>query len=92
VNCNNEDVVRDIAPELTPIQNPFNTTVMPQDFRNKLIAIMVCNTLAVVAWDYFVVNGIRKRLAAKKRCAVEEMGQPSGEDVENEDTDKLSDP
>jgi cation-transporting ATPase 13A3/4/5 len=86
VNCNNEDVVRHVtSPEPDPILNPFNTTVMPQDFRNKLIAIMVCNTVAVVAWDYFVVNGIRQRLAAKKRT-VKEMGEPSCENEESDDT------
>jgi cation-transporting ATPase 13A3/4/5 len=88
VNCNNEDVVRPVTtPELVPILNPFNTTVMPQDFRNKLIAIMVCNTVAVVAWDYFVVNGIRQRLGAKKR-AVKDLGEPSRENEESNDTEK----
>jgi cation-transporting ATPase 13A3/4/5 len=94
VNCNNDDVVRGVAsPELVPILNPFNTTMMPQDFRNKLIAIMVCNTVAVIAWDFFVVNGIRRRLAAKKR-GVKEMGELSrkhegNNDTDNDDTDKV---
>lgn len=84
VNCVNEDTVRSASTfEVVPIQNPFNTTVMPQDYRNKLIAIMVCDTVAVVAWDYFVVNGLRQKLAAKKRAA-KEMGD-SSELVLNDD-------
>lgn len=94
VNCNNEDVVRSVTSfQLIPVQNPFNTTVMPQDFRNKLIAIMVCNTVAVVAWDYFVVNGIRQRLAAKKRAA-KEMGEPSYVERidDTEEAEKMGEP
>ena len=85
VNCENEDAVRGVTTfEVRPIQNPWNTTVMPQDYRNKLIAIMVCDTVAVVAWDYFVVNGIRQKLAAKKRAG-KEMGDASAELVLNDD-------
>jgi cation-transporting ATPase 13A3/4/5 len=85
VNCENEDAIRGVTTfEVRPIQNPWNTTVMPQDYRNKLIAIMVCDTVAVVAWDYFVVNGIRQKLAAKKRAA-KEMGDASAELVLNDD-------
>jgi predicted P-type ATPase len=70
VNCVNENVVRSVTTfDLFPIQNPFNTTVMPQEYRYKLIAIMVCNTVVVVCWDYFVVNGIRQRVAGKKVAA-----------------------
>lgn len=63
---------------------------MPQDFRNKLIAIMVCNTVAVVAWDYFVVNGIRRPLAAKKQgcSAVNARAFLQGNDTEKEGTDE----
>jgi predicted metal-binding membrane protein len=74
--------------EPEPILNPFNTTVMPQDYRNKLIALMVCCTVAVVAWDYFIVNGIRRRLAAKKRAA-REMDEPSFETEGNDAMDTI---
>ena len=89
VNCVNEDTVRSVTGfEPEPILNPFNTTVMPQDYRNKLIALMVCCTVAVVAWDYFIVNGIRRRLAAKKRAA-KEMDEPSFETEGNDAMDTI---
>lgn len=40
-----------------PINNAFNTTIMPMDFRIKLIVIVIFNTLAIVLWEYFAVNG-----------------------------------
>lgn len=70
VNCENPDVVRGVtAGDPLPIQNPFNTTVMPVDFRWKLIAVMVSNAIALAMYEYFVVNGLRRRGAAKKRRA-----------------------
>ena len=45
-------------PDLVPIMNPFNTTVMPLSFRFILIIIIVANTAAVMYYEYFVVNGI----------------------------------
>jgi magnesium-transporting ATPase (P-type) len=61
VNCENEYVVRPITkPDLIPIFNPFNTTVMPESFRWKLIFIMVGNGVAVALYDYYIVNGIRQ--------------------------------
>ena len=87
VNCVNEDAVRSVTTfEPQPIKNPFNTTVMPQDYRNKLVALMVCCTVAVVVWDYFIVNGIRRRIAAKKRAA-KEMDKPSFEMEGNDPVD-----
>ena len=50
-----------------PIQNPFNTTVMPVGFRRGLIGIIVANICTTVGWDYFVVNGTRQYYAAKRR-------------------------
>jgi hypothetical protein len=41
-----------------PILNPFNTTVMPLSFRWILIAIMASNTVAIIVYDYYLVNGI----------------------------------
>jgi len=68
VNCVNEDVVRGVVdPEPFPINNPFNTTVMPVEFRWKLLWIMIGNGLAVAFYDYFIINGIRRRRATKKQ-------------------------
>jgi hypothetical protein len=36
--------------ELIPINNIFNTTVMPMDFRFKIVAIMVANLVTLIAW------------------------------------------
>ena len=66
VNCVNEDVVGGVTSrDPTPIQNPFNTTVMPSYFRIKLFFIIVGNTIAVMAQDYFIVDGVR--LATRRR-------------------------
>ncbi|CAB9501884.1 Probable cation-transporting ATPase 13A4 [Seminavis robusta] len=68
VNCSNEDIVRGITdPEPQPINNPFNTTVMPVEFRYELLAIMIVNALAVASFDFFLVNGVRQRIAGRKR-------------------------
>ncbi|CAB9524521.1 Probable cation-transporting ATPase 13A4 [Seminavis robusta] len=74
INCENEDVVRSVtSPDLAPIFNPFNTTVMPMSFRWKLVFIMVGNGVAVALYDYFIVNGIRRWKAAKKDKTVREF-------------------
>eukprot|EP00300_Choanocystis_sp_HF-7_P024223 c25631_g1_i1.p1 GENE.c25631_g1_i1~~c25631_g1_i1.p1 ORF type:complete len:1297 (+),score=301.51 c25631_g1_i1:36-3926(+) len=58
VNCEAKNVVRRAtANELQPINNVFNTTVMPHSFRKKIIAIIVGNTVAVMAYERLVVNG-----------------------------------
>jgi len=68
VNCENDNVVYSVAAgERIPIQNPYNTTVMPLSYRWTLIIIMITNAAINMLWDYAVVNGIRKKLAAKKR-------------------------
>ena len=68
VSCKNKDVMQGVmAFEKVPIQNPFNTTVMPQEYDNKLIALMVCNMVTVVAWDYFIVNGIVRNWLQRSR-------------------------
>jgi len=68
VNCENGYGVRSVvSTEVIPIQNPFNTTVMPVDFRKGLIGLMVGNAAAVCGWDYFVVNGTRRYLGRKRR-------------------------
>jgi hypothetical protein len=70
VNCVNEQSVRSVVTaEPIPIQNPFNTTVMPPAFRNGLIGLMVGNIIAVCGYEYFVVNGTRRYYGRKRRLA-----------------------
>lgn len=67
VNCVNENVVTGVtARERMPIQNPYNTTTMPEEFRWKILVIMIANGIAIAAYEYFIVNGIRQRVAAKR--------------------------
>ena len=57
LNCNNENAVRFVTiPFPVPIHNIYNTTVMPMEFRVKLVALMVANLILNCSWDYFVVN------------------------------------
>jgi hypothetical protein len=46
-----------------PIQNPYNHTIMPYDFRVIMCVIMAANAIAISGYDYFIVNGIGKKLA-----------------------------
>jgi hypothetical protein len=49
-NCDNDHVLVSVVKgEKIPIQNPFNTTVMPVEYMWSLIAIIVANTFAVIA-------------------------------------------
>jgi len=58
VNCEGDDIVRGATtPELIPIQNSINTTLMPVEFRRGIIGIIVGNLVAIMAWEYFIVNG-----------------------------------
>ena len=67
VNCENDNVLRSVTTmEAFPIQNPFNTTVMPLEFCRGLIGIMVANAVVICAWDYFAVNGTRRYFSSKK--------------------------
>jgi cation-transporting ATPase 13A3/4/5 len=68
VNCDNDNIsVSLIKGELIPIKNPFNTTVMPLEFRWILIFIMIANGILVMAWDFFAVNKTRQNLAKRRR-------------------------
>jgi magnesium-transporting ATPase (P-type) len=69
VNCENENAVRGVTGggEVIPIQNAFNTTLMPEGFDFKIFAIIVFNTVIVSCYEYYVVNGIRRQGAGKKR-------------------------
>lgn len=67
VNCENEDVIYSIASgKHVPIQNAFNTTLMPIPYRFILVFLITLNTILNMSWDYFVVNGTRRRLLAKR--------------------------
>ena len=77
VNCINENVVSSIDFYKKSIQNVFNTTVMPDSFRRGLVLIMTTNAIAIVGWDFFVVNGIRKHFAAKRRTAMKDDSSES---------------
>lgn len=75
LNCENENVVNGVtAREKMPIQNPFNTTLMPESFRAKILVIMIANLISIVVYEYFIVNGLRRRWAMKKREA--QMSEP----------------
>jgi hypothetical protein len=68
VNCENDHVLYSAAiGRVLPIQNPFHTTVMPVSYRWILVILMISNTFANIFWEYFVVNGTRRRLGKKRR-------------------------
>jgi magnesium-transporting ATPase (P-type) len=68
INCENENVLYSIVQgRHVPIQNDWNTNLLPMSFRWVLLVIIVLNALSTSGWDYFIVNGTRKRLGAKKR-------------------------
>ena len=68
VNCETDNVLYSFsAGRVLPIQNPFHTTLMPEEFRWTLLTLIAINTVLVMCWDYFVVNGWRKRMARRKR-------------------------
>ena len=67
VNCVNDDVVTQIVSGVTPIQNPYATTVMPAHFRWVIAGIMMANLIANMSYEYFFVNGILKRIISRSR-------------------------
>lgn len=58
MNCINEynwaGSVYEMGP--VPLQNPFNMTLMPQDFRIFLAILLASNMIIVLCWEYFVVG------------------------------------
>eukprot|EP00934_Nitzschia_sp_Nitz4_P006580 Nitzschia sp. Nitz4//scaffold131_size63436//29849//34134//NITZ4_006274-RA/size63436-processed-gene-0.102-mRNA-1//1//CDS//3329535265//6570//frame0 len=67
-NCSNDNIVRGILDaEPSKINNYFHTTIMPESFRVKILCILLGNALAVAAYDYFVVNGLRRRTAQREQ-------------------------
>lgn len=66
LNCDNDHVVPLItSPEAPPINNNWNSTVMPMPFRVTLLVLMVANLIANCFWDYFVVNVALPKVGAK---------------------------
>eukprot|EP00808_Paulinella_micropora_P009157 g5379.t1 len=58
VNCDNENVVPFIiSMGKLPIQNRWNTTVMPVPFRWLLLLLIVVNTALVMLWERVVIYG-----------------------------------
>jgi cation-transporting ATPase 13A3/4/5 len=96
VNCSNDNVEK-LGPTLLtyltgntepfPIQNPFNTTVMPMPFRWTLVIIMVANTVTICAYDYFVVNTIGKKVARDIKNKKKDAGLVKGK-VDKEHDEK----
>lgn len=69
LNCDNDHVVRSVtSTEPEAINNNFNTTVMPLEFRGILVELMLANLILNCAWDYFVVN------MALRKCGSEMLG------------------
>jgi predicted P-type ATPase len=59
LNCDNDHIIRGaFYSEPAPIGNPFNSTIMPVEFRFKMLAVMLGNACAVIGYEYFVVNGL----------------------------------
>jgi magnesium-transporting ATPase (P-type) len=69
VNCENDNVLPLLTTgEATPIQNIFNTTLMPSSFRVGLLCIMVANLVAIFSWELVAVNKLRQLIIkASKR-------------------------
>jgi hypothetical protein len=72
INCLNEYAFDGVWGAM-PVQNDFNTTIIPESFRRTLVVIMAANTVATAAWDYCVVNGIRRYVAMKRHMEREEI-------------------
>jgi cation-transporting ATPase 13A3/4/5 len=77
LNCDNDHAVRFVTgTEPEAIYNPWNTTVMPMEFRWILFVLMVVNLILVCAWDYFVVNNATFVTKVLRRLPVQ-PAQPS---------------
>jgi hypothetical protein len=87
VNCVNENVQLSVTDTKIPIQNPWNTTEMPDHFKRGIFALMVTNAALVMCYDYFVVNGIRRYYSDKKRLEAQaiEAESPGAEKTPSED-------
>lgn len=65
INCVNEDnkSASVYSGGTVPIQNPYNTTLLPREFRIFLALLMTANLLAVLGWEFFIVgHGYGKKI------------------------------
>ena len=71
VNCLNKDLVRQVTSgggdQLVPLQNPYANTVLPVEFRWVIVSLMFTNLIAIMAWEYFIVNGFMKRIIQNRK-------------------------
>jgi magnesium-transporting ATPase (P-type) len=87
VNCDNEHALYSLSlGRVMPIQNPFHTTLMPWNFRFILLFLIVANTAANIAWEYCVVNRLRKKYAQRKRERAPTMMVPPKDVAETFET------
>lgn len=76
INCVNEDNISSSVYNNGPValQNDYNSTLMPVEFRRFLAVLMTVNFLAVTGWEFFIVGhgwGKKLWLGALKMCAGE---------------------
>jgi hypothetical protein len=93
VNCENKNVLRGAtSDDLTPIQNPWNHTLMPLYFREYLIVIVIMNGVATSLWEYFVVNGFvaewLKKLFPKEDRLIAGIGYQGSSDSNSNSNSK----
>jgi len=76
------------TPYPVAIANPWNTTLMPVEFRWKMFAMMTANTAALCLWQYFFVNGFlaTKLVAMKKTADSSEEPFPTGGDARSDES------
>lgn len=68
ISCSSKNVVYlVVADKCIPIQNWFNTTLRTFEFLVILVVMIILNAMLNIAFDYYVVNGTRKKLLAKNR-------------------------
>jgi cation-transporting ATPase 13A3/4/5 len=79
LNCTNDHVVPAVTDTAIPINNAFNTTVMPVAFRVKLVVIMIVNACATALWTYFIgsekVRSIASSGSLSKAPVKEELNE-----------------
>ena len=65
INCVNEDNTSASVYNGGPvaIQNDYNSTLMPVEFRRFLAVLMAVNFMSVLAWEFFIVgHGYGKKM------------------------------
>ena len=71
VNCVNDDVVRQVTTgggdNLVPLQTPYANTILPVEFRWVIASLMFTNLIAIMVWEYYVVNGFMMRIMHNRK-------------------------